>query len=347
MSALRRWLSRIPVRRWFARWVELWDRRERAESLAVVRILLPLVIIWDLLQARRLNLVRTLWAPIEEGGLGPASYDTPTIELYTWLGASTDSAQLLVTLTLVAAVSLSLGLFSRSSALVLLLSYAQLEQLSPDADRGVDKLLRNVLCMLVFARAGSTLSLDARWRRGSFVSTELVPAWPRYLIIAQLVLLYFFAGVAKTSANWSFRGGYLALYYVLESPHYARFALSHEVLGRLAPLLQLGAFGTLIWERTAVLLPLLLWLRATRADGTWLHRWVERLRLLPLWVATGVFFHLTLATTLTLGIFPWGCLALYPALAHPDTLRQAVVWLRNRLTGRLPQGKLSGEGDSG
>lgn len=319
----------------FARWVALWNTRERAESLALIRIFLPLVIVWDLLEARQLGLVRPLWGPIEEGGFGPASYDAPTIELFRWFGATTDHAQLLVALTIAAALSLSLGLFSRSSALVLLLAYAQLEELSPDADRGVDKLLRNVLCILVFARAGSTLSIEARWRRGSFLSDERVPAWPRYLIVAQLSLLYFFAGLAKTSVNWSFGGGYLALFYILASPHYARVALPHEALVLAAPALRLGAFMTVMWERSAVLLPVFLWLRATRADGTWLHRWFQRLHVLPIWVATGVFFHLALAAVLTLGIFPWGCLALYPAMAHPDSVRQAAAQLRGGLMRRL------------
>lgn len=321
----------------FARWVSFWNTRERADSLALVRIFLPLVLVWDLHEARQLELVRTLWAPIEEGGLGPASYDTPTIELYRWLGASADSAQLLVALTIAAALCLSLGLFSRTSALVLLLSYAQLEQLSPDADRGIDKLLRNVLCILVFARAGSTFSLDARWRRKKFVSDELVPAWPRYLIVAQLVLLYFFAGLAKSSANWSFRGDYMALFYILESPHFARVTFSHDVLSAATPLLQLGALTTVLWERSAVLLPVMLWLRATRAQDSWLHRWFSRLHVLPIWVATGVFFHLALAAVMTLGIFPWGCLALYPALAHPDTVRHALAALGRALTQRLQQ----------
>jgi hypothetical protein len=39
------------------------------------------------------------------------------------------------------------------------------------------------------------------------------------------------------------------------------------------------------------------------------------------WIATGVFFHLSLALFTQLGIFPWGCLALYPALLQPELVR--------------------------
>ena len=312
----------------FGRWVRFWDARERGESLALVRILVPLVLLWDLSEVWHLSLVRVLWAPIEEGGLGPASYAAPTIELYEWLGATLQTTHVLLALSVLSALSLMLGVCSRTSALVLLLAYAQLEKLSPDADRGIDTLLRNVLCILVFARAGGTLSLGARFRRGSFVNDALVPAWPRYLLIAQLVVLYFFAGVSKDSANWSIRGDYSALFYILSEPHTARFSLPHELLVAAYPLLQLATLSTVLWERAAILLPLLFWLRKTRTRGSFFHRWVNRLRLLELWIGTGVFFHLTLALLLSLGIFPWGCLALYPAFATPDALQHGAGRLR-------------------
>lgn len=316
---------------WLRRWVAFWDQRETAESLALVRILLPAVVLWDLYQAHRLHLVEVLWAPIEEGGLGPASHAEPLIWLYRHYGASVQSAHWLFALTLASALLLMVGLFSRASALALLLCYAQLEALSPDADRGIDTLLRDVLCILVFARAGATMSLDALlWRRKFFTDT-LVPAWPRLLIIAQLIVLYFFAGLAKDAASWSWGGGYVALFYVLHEPHHIRFVIPHDALVFAYPLTQLGTLSTVLWERCSVFLPLLKWLRNTRERGTRWHRWANRLHLLELWVGTGVFFHLMLAALLALGIFPWGCLALYPALARPETLRR---WAGRRAAGQ-------------
>lgn len=303
------------------RWVALWDRRERADSIALVRILMPLVIAWDLLEVLRLGLVVPLWGPIEEGGMGPASYVDPICLMYRVLGASTASAWALFAVTLTSAVSLSLGFMSRTSAVILLLAYAQLAQLSPDADRGIDRLLRNVLCVLPFASPGATLSLDARRRTGRWVSDRLVWAWPRLLIIAQLVLLYFFAGLLKQAAPWSFRGGYTALFQVMQKPHLVAYDLPPALATSLFPLFQLGTFSTIMWERSAPVLPILLWLRETRAKPGRLRSWINRTRLLELWVALGVFFHLSLAALFALGAFPWGCLALYPALAKPSTWR--------------------------
>lgn len=304
------------------RWLAFWNRREGAESLALVRIFVPLVILWDLLEVLRLGLVEALWAPIEEGGMGPAAYAEPVVLFYECFGASADSAWLLFGLACAAAVCLSLGLFSSLSALLLLFAYAQLEKLSPDADRGIDTLLRNVLVVLALARSGATYSLAARWRHGRFDAGVEVPAWPRYLLIAQLVLLYFFAGMLKQSSNWSYESGYRALFLVLHKPHVISYELPHDWLVSLYPLIQAGALSTIVWERSALLLPLLLWLRGTAHAGGRVRRLVNGARLLELWVATGVFFHLALAVLLALGIFPWGCLALYPVLAAPRTWRR-------------------------
>ncbi|HEX5656417.1 MAG TPA: HTTM domain-containing protein, partial [Polyangiales bacterium] len=301
---------------------------------ALVRILLGAVVLWDLYTVGRLHLVQVLWAPVEEGGLGPASYSEPLIWFYQRYGVTTHTTYWLYGLTLAAAAMLMLGLFSRFSALALLLLYAQLETLSPDADRGIDTLLRDVMCILVFSRAGATMSLDALLWQKKFFSDRLVPAWPRFLIIAQLVILYFFAGLAKDAASWSWGGGYVALFYVLHEPHHIRFVIPHEALVIAYPLTQMGTLTTVLWERCSIFVPLLKWLRNTRERDTKWHRWANKLRLLEVWVSTGIFFHLMLALLLALGIFPWGCLALYPALARPDTLRRwasALPWREAQL----------------
>lgn len=306
--------------RLLGRWVALWDRRETGESLALVRILVALVIVWDLLEVLRLGLVIPLWAPMEEGGIGPATHDDPVSLFYRWFGATSGNTWWLYALALSSAMSLGVGLFSRASALTLLFAYSQLAALSPDADRGIDTLLRNVMIVLAFARA-ETLSLDARWRHGRFVTDQPVLAWPRYLIIAQLTLLYFSAGMLKQASNWSFSGGYSALWLVMEKPHFVKYELPRDVVLPLYRLFQAGTLATVVWERSTILLPLLVWLRGSKERGGKLRTLVNRARLLEVWVATGVFFHLSLALFLALGAFPWGCLALYPALAKPSTWR--------------------------
>ena len=53
-----------------AAWVRLWDRREPASALALVRVFMGLVICWDLAQVMRFDLVVPLFTTFEAGGLG-------------------------------------------------------------------------------------------------------------------------------------------------------------------------------------------------------------------------------------------------------------------------------------
>ena len=306
----------------WSRFVALWDQRESADALVAIRVGVALVVLSDMAQIASLDLVRALWAPIEDGGIGPATRADPISFLYRAFGASAGMAWGLFATLCLAALALLLGLWTRSSALVLALLLAELARLSPESDRGIDALLRNVLVLLALSGAGATLSLDALRARARFTRDASVPAWPRYLIVAQLVLLYFWAGVLKQSAAWTSLEGYSALYLILSQPHYTAISPSPATFQALYPWLQLGTLGTLAFERSAVLVPVLLYLRHTRERAGRLRALCNRARLLELWAATGVVFHLALAATMHLGIFPWGCLALYPALTTPGTLRR-------------------------
>jgi vitamin K-dependent gamma-carboxylase len=279
-------------------YVRFWNTREAPESLACVRIGIALVVLSDLLQVARLDLVQALWG----GGIVPAR---PLWAL---------DATVLFGLSLASACTLCVGLCSRLSALCLLLCSAQLSLLGPAADRGVDSLVRNVLLVLALSEAGATWSVDAWWHTRSWQPQRIIHAWPRYLLISQIALMYFWAGALKQSPEWTSLGGYSALSRLLADPHLSSFDYSPSVMAWLALPLKAATLATLVFERGAIALPLVLWLR-DRAH------WVRRYRVLEVWLATGVVFHLALAALLQLGIFPWACLALYPALVRPSQLQ--------------------------
>lgn len=308
------------------RYAEFWDQREVADALAWVRICVGAVMLYDLLEIARLGLIVPLWAPTEDGGIGGVTYTAPRVLFYTWFGASARSAYALFSVAACAALAMTAGAFTRISAGLLMFCSAQFSALAPDADRGVDVLLRNALLLIALSGAGATWSVDARRLTGRIAPDVPLPAWPRYLLIAQLVLLYFSAGVLKQSSAWSSIGGYSALFTVLSKPHYARFQFTHEQLVALYPLLQLATIGTIIFERSAILVPILIWLRETAERGGRLRRWVVKGRVLEVWMAIGVLFHIALAAFTQLGIFPWGCLALYPALVRPERLRARLTF---------------------
>ena len=73
-------------------------------------------------------------------------------------------------------------------------------------------------------------------------------------------------------------------------------------------LARVSSFVSILWELT---FPAMLWFWAAWRRGT--PSWVRRLRPDLVYVALGATFHLGIALTLQLGVFPWAMLALYPA----------------------------------
>jgi uncharacterized membrane protein YphA (DoxX/SURF4 family) len=302
--------------------VELWDRREAPHSLAIVRIVLPLVWLTDLLQAWRLDLVTELWAPSAAGGFGNPLSREPPPWLYTLFPADADTTAVAFGVLVAAALCVSLGLFTRLSALTAILIAAQFSRTLPLADRAIDLLIRDVLLLLALSQAGGAWSVDSL----IFGRRATIPAWPRHLLILQVAFMYFAAGIQKVALDWTPFGGFSALYIVLQDPAVARHPLGW--VRSAYPLTQALTAGTMLFEYGAGLVPLFYWFRDTRTRGGRLRAWCNRLDARTGWLAGGVALHLGIAATMQLGIFPWAMLACYPAFFHPDE------WRRLRDTAR-------------
>jgi len=312
------------VIRW---WLDLWDHREPPWVQALIRVLLAAVILFDFLEIGALGLVETLWATPELGGIPDPLDRTRVPLLYRWLDPTPAVAWLSWGLVVGCALTFGLGLATRASAVALLLSYAHTAQIFPAADRGIDLLLRNAVAILALSSCGRAFSLDARRRGGSWRGDgALAPAWPRHLLVLQLVVVYASAGIQKIALAWWPAGGFTAIYVVLQDPTIGRFEPSW--LEWAAPLTRLGTAGTMLFEWSAPLMLVAFWFRATPERGGRLRRLCARLRLREVWVAGGGALHLGIAATMNLGVFPFGMLALYPAFFHPDEFAGALARLR-------------------
>ena len=256
-------------------WITLWDRREPATAQVLVRILVGLCVLGDLVDVARLGLVDTIWEPLP-----------------FWIAFA-------------AAIAFTLGLLTRVAGVVLVLALAKLASLWPDGDRGIDAVFRVTICVLVLSSCHARWSIDAWFRRklGRPFPDE-VPAWPRYLLFAQLVWIYFSSAHNKMEPEWTPVGGFAALGNVLSDPHYARF--SSGWVASAWPLANVATFVTMAFEWSAPLLLL---------PGR------DRFHFRRIWIAVGVGFHVGIAIFLRLGVFPYGMLALYPVLLPPDELR--------------------------
>ncbi len=321
--------KRGPFRRLWAAWVELWDRREAPSSLALCRILVAAVLLADLLQARSYGLIDTIWGPPPDG-LGWGTQGSAAAAAARWFGASTGTAALMWWTAAVACLLVIAGVATRLSILVLALTWAQLGHFAPDSDRGIDFMLRSVLVVLLFSQSHACWSVDA-WvrRRIGRPFASVVPSWPRYLIFAQLLWIYFSAGHNKTDKAWGPFGNFSALSNILTDPHFARFDPSW--VATFYPLLQLAALATMIFELTSPVMILLTWWHSTRDRPGRLRRVSNFLRMRWVWMLTGLSFHFGIAVTMRLGIFPWGMIALYPALLRPEEINRAIAWLQSRI----------------
>jgi hypothetical protein len=290
-------------RRWEA-WAEVWDRREDAAAMALVRILVGLVIAYDLVDMWRVGAIEPLLAQrpdgyaVREGWFGPAT---------------------LWGIGLVAALAVAGGVATRAACIASIAVSLHIAHLAPDGERGIDQLLRVVLAILALSRCHARWSVDAWvWRRlGRPMSTE-VPAWPRYLLFLQLLWVYVSGGLNKGGAEWGPAGGFTALANALSDPHIARFDPAWVEI--VHPVTRVATALTMLFELSAPLYLALYYYAATPDRPGRLRAGCNRFRLRWVWLALGMAFHLGIALTLRLGIFPLGMLALYPVLLRPDEL---------------------------
>jgi len=314
-------------------WVEIWDRREHPRSLGMVRILVALVVLWDLATTWSMGLVVPLFGADGVGGIGDPLGRDVIPEIYRWLPAEASTAWIVFGAAGLGALGLLLGCFTRTSAALLLLAWAQLALILPPSDRGIDNLLRNAVLLLALSGAGQWMGVDG-WRRHGCASAPgaRIASWPRFLLIVQIFILYFTAGMHKVALSWTPMGGWSALYIAMRDPAFARFG--PEILDPLYRLTQAATALSWTWEWLAPLFLYAIHCRDTRHRPGRLRGWLNRVGFVWLYLGMGLIFHLGTHVTLRLGIFPFAVLALYPAVAHPDELAAVLGRLATRVRSR-------------
>ena len=143
-----------------------------------------------------------------------------------------------LTALLVVLVLFALGVASRVTGVVAMVLMCSAFNRNDAISAGMDDALRVYWLVAICARTGHAWSFD-NWlrcrrlrRRGALLSTagapgpgeapiyRMIPAWPRYLMMLQLVAIYVTTGLAKTGAAWQSGD---ALYYAINQELYYRF----------------------------------------------------------------------------------------------------------------------------
>lgn len=302
-------------------WVALMDRREPATALALVRIFAALVLLGDYLWIAHVGLIDPLWSRFPTGFALPHA---------GWAHSLGIGAFGLWTIATAALVCILFGAATRVACVVFVIASAQQAAIAPETESAIDGLMRIVLLVLALSRCNARWSLDAwLWRRLGRPMPALVPAWPRYVLLFQLLWVYFSGGINKSSHEWDPLGGFTALAHALMDPHNGR--LDPSLIATLYPLTRVATALTITFELTAPLYLLWLYFAATPERPGRLRRFVNRLRLRWIWLSLYVGFELGIAIGLKLGAFPYGMLALAPVLLFPDELERLVARIARRV----------------
>ncbi len=292
------------------RWVALLGHREPATALALCRIAVGLILTAHLGRMIGLDADRLVWADAEHGGLRSLEPG--------WLahlgGLTPQTIRLVTATTTAAALAFALGLFTRASGLVAWVGFRTLADLNGHSGGAYDELLKNELLVLLLSGCGATLSLDA-WRAGPG-HDRTAPAWPRYVLVFQLALMYWSTGMQKVSDGWVPGGSADALWYILQQPTWQRAEMTW--VAPLFPLTQVATLGTWLFEQGAPILLLAFWFRRTRTRPGRARALFNRLDVRTLYLLVGVAMHAGIEATMEVGAFSLASLALYLCCYHPD-----------------------------
>lgn len=200
------------------------------------------------------------------------------------------------------AVSLTAGLWTRLSSIVVFVCLASMQQRNLYILHGGDVFLRVTGFFLMFAPAGAALSLDRLIRvRRKLEGVEIPPKapWAQRMIQFELALLYFASFLWKIKGAPWLNG--TALFYVFHIHAIQRFPLPAWV--QYPWILKLATWYTLVLE---FCLGVLIWFRPFRY---------------PL-LLLGLTFHLCLEYSLNIPMFQWDVLSAYVLFIYPADLQR-------------------------
>jgi hypothetical protein len=286
------------IKHYFEDWIRLFDRvwfqPRDARMVGILRILTGMIIFYN-----HLAWTSELTTFFGHDSIIPGSYrrDLNVGPCFAWSHFDWlpgDGWLLPVhVFTLLAMACFTIGLFSRTSAILsafFVISYANR---ATGALFGLDQIAAFMTLYLAIAPCGDHFSLDAilRQRQGRGVPPASIQAnLSLRLIQVHLCVVYFFAGIGKLQGDTWWNG--TAIWYAFASHEYQTMDMTWTAahLGWI----NLVTYVSLLWE---VSYPFLIWPRLTR----------------PLWLALAVLVHLGIG--FAMGMLTFGFIMIVANLA--------------------------------
>ena len=291
------------------RWNQFWFEPQATSSLALFRIAFGFVAVcWTV---SLVPYALTFYGP---DGILPSPPERQPYEwglLFWFPGPVVVIA--VVAATLVAAIGVTVGAFTRTATVVLALGMMCLEQRNSFTMNAGDSVIRAFAFLLVLTPAGAALSVDRfRKARDRFWEFPARAPWGLRLIQIQISVGYV-AAVWQKSAGEMWRDE-SAVSYALRMEDIARLP-TPAFITESATITAALTLGTLFVEFA---IGVLVWNRMFRP-------WV---------LVLGICFHLGINWSIMVGFFSWVMIASYLSFVPPETATRWVLAVRDR-AGRL------------
>ena len=246
------------------------------------------------------------------GVLGSMTQATPgRLNIMPYLTGTPWSVDLWFTVLMTVTLFATLGFFTRTSLIIIWVMMTSMTHTNILILHSGDTLLRFIGFFLIFAPAGSCLSVDA-WRRGhSQIYAPMKSPWAQRILQLQLCIVYI------TTSWWKLKGmpwnDGSAVGHVLNMLEFRRFPLPDVLRGAEMSHALTGFAATV-----EILFPLLVWFKDTRKAA----------------LIAGLLLHLGMEWSLNIQLFQPTILSLYLLFMTPETLRRG--WAKiTALTGKL------------
>lgn len=236
------------------------------------------------------------------------------LDVTRWLPDGEEPLRWFLAVLCGAALTLSLGLFTRWSAAVVFVGLVSLHHRNPLILHSGDTLLRLSAFFLVFSHAGRTLSLDRLIWGGRHADNDAPPLlapWAQRLIQIQVSIMYISTVCWKLSGEM-WRDG-TATWVTSQLVDFQRFPV--PLLFDYLWSVRLATWGTLAIEGALGILI-----------------WFPRLRYSVLTV--GVLFHVTLDYAMELPMFQWIVMSTFLCFLPPQDLRKVGMRFRSWVAPR-------------
>lgn len=315
------------------------NRRESATTLALFRILLCAAALYSLAIMHRADVFEVTWVSAKQGGIIALS---SRHWMFAALGGfSAHNAHQLLWICELALTCGLLGFGGRWTLLLAQQAYVALRTINENSSGGYDSLICLGLLVLACSASTATLSLDCRLTYGRVWRACSVAAWPRAVLVFQVLLMYTMTGLQKIGHSWTPMGGYTALHYVLSDPTWLRWDLGTAPWSVTA-VLRFATAVTWHWEQLSLLLLLHWYYRATDATSPRWLRWLfVRWDLRYPWALVGIVMHVGILVLLDVGPFSLVSLAYYVNLWSPTEWHRVYTWTRTSLRRAGPSAHLA------